>query len=172
MENRLRKLVQINWLGTASCLARPMPELDGPLYAWHPGKSEPDFGHYAWLANKRWDRPPVMTKLYFAGRRAAHQYLGTRPRRVRQIYQLTHDLGVSEVYLYFKAHRKEEVSAWYGESVNPFRKPRIKNADVYIFPTLKWPPKLVVDFAGAYPKSRIQALHQYCVENNLAYELW
>lgn len=171
-EARIRKLVKAEWLGKSSLLARPIPKIDGPLYVWHPGDRVPDFGHFAWRAKSRWKSPPVMTSVIYAGPKASRFYVGTRPRKVRQIYQLTHDLGVAEVYLHFKDSRPAEAANWCGEATNPFRKRHVKNADVYIYPEHKWPPKLVVDFAGAYPKSRIQALHDYCSKNQLAYELW
>lgn len=172
MEARIRKLVENGWLGKATVLAKPIPILDGPIYCWSPGDLEPNFGKAAWKAQSRWTLPAKSTTIIYAGRKATHNYLGTRPRKVKQIFQVTHDLGLAEVYLLTRRLRPELARSWVGEGKHRFKKPRMKNADAYIFPEDTWPPKLIIEFAGCYPKKRIEQFHAFCVKQHLSYELW
>lgn len=172
MEARIRKLVENDWLGKATVVARPTPVLDAPIYCWSPGEREPNFGKSAWKAQSRWTLAPKSTTIIYAGRRATQNYLGTRPRKVKQIFQVTHDLGLAEVYLLTRRLRPELAKSWVGEGKHRFKKPRMKNADAFIFAGDTWPPKLVIEFAGCYPKKRIEQFHAFCVEQNLSYELW
>ncbi len=171
-EARIRKLVESDWLGRATVVARPIPRLKAPIYCWKPGEPDPSFGKAAWKAQSRWILPARSTTVIYAGRKATHNFLGTRPRKVRQIFQVTHDLGLAEVYLLTRRQRPELAGLWVGEGKHRFKKPRMKNADAYIFESDTWPPKLVVEFAGCYPKKRIEQFHAFCVKQDLSYELW
>jgi hypothetical protein len=169
---RLAKLAQSGLIGRLIVPARPLPPLDAPTLAWRPGEGTPDFGAVAWRLQSRWKEGPMPTVAYIATRRGANQYGGRLRGRIRRELQVTHDLGVSAVYLRMRALNLEATDAWIGEDVLSPERRGEKLPDAVIADSLQSPPRLVVEFGGAYDAERVRRFHEDCAERQLPYELW
>ena len=96
---QLRRLVRLQLLserrlaiGTPTCN-------DAPLASWTVGARSPDFGRVAWQGRCRMrNLPSRSARLFWATPRAA-QLVGGCGSRLKQPWQVQHDLGVTAVYL-------------------------------------------------------------------------
>jgi hypothetical protein len=171
-DERIRRLARAGWVERYSVLVRPMPEIMAPVACWRPGQLAADFGKIAWQVQSRWKKGPRQCLVVVASGRTTKSRIGKSPRRIRQYFQLTHDLGVAETFLRFRETRPEEATLWKGEGIiSPLRRKK-KVPDAIIAGDLIWPPRLVVEFAGAYARERIEVFHWFCEKEQLAYELW
>ena len=90
---------------------------------------------------------------------------------VRNLCQTTHDLHVSQVFLFYRENRPDLASLWVGEdSVIPLNEHE-KRPDAVLLNEAKEILR-VVEFGGAYKADRVQAVHDFCWQRNLPYELW
>ena len=171
-DERIRQLARAGWVERFSVLARPMPKITAPVACWRPGQLAADFGKIAWRVQSRWKKGPRRCLVVVASNRTTKSRTGKQARRIKQYFQLTHDLGVAETFLRFKETRPEEATLWKGEGIiSPLRRKK-KVPDAIIAGDSIWPPRLVVEFAGAYARERIEVFHWFCEKEQLAYELW
>ncbi|MEZ6033137.1 MAG: hypothetical protein R3C17_08605 [Planctomycetaceae bacterium] len=171
-EERIRKLARAGWVERYSVLVRPMPKITAPVACWRPGQLAADFGKIALQVQSRWKNGPRKCLVVVASGRTTKSRIGKPARGIRQYFQLTHDLGVAETFLRFKETRPEEATLWKGEGIiSPLRRKK-KVPDAIIAGDSIWPPRLVVEFAGAYARERIEVFHWFCEKEQLAYELW
>ncbi len=171
-EDRIRLLAHAGWVERYSVLVRPMPEIVAPVACWQPGLRPADFGQIAWRVQSRWKNGPRKCLVVVASSRATKLRTGKPARKIKQYFQLTHDLGVAETFLRFRETRPTEATLWKGEGIiSPLRRKK-KVPDAIIAGDFIWPPRLVVEFAGSYSRERIQVFHWFCEKEQLAYELW
>ena len=171
-EDRIRRLARAGWVERYSVMVRPMPEMVAPVACWRPGQHAADFGQIAWRVQSRWKKGARKCLVAVATNRATKFRTGKPARRIKQYFQLTHDLGVAETFLRFRETRPAEATLWKGEGIiSPLRRRR-KVPDAIIAGDFIWPPHLVVEFAGSYSRERIQVFHWFCEKEQLAYELW
>lgn len=168
----MRRLAHAGWVERYSVLVRPMPEIVAPVACWQPGMRPADFGQIAWRVQSRWKNGPRKCLVVVASSRATKLRTGKPARKIKQYFQLTHDLGVAETFLRFRETRPTEATLWKGEGIiSPLRRKK-KVPDAIIAGDFIWPPRLVVEFAGSYSRERIQVFHWFCEKEQLAYELW
>ncbi len=172
VRDRIRLLARADWVRRARAFARPLPKISEPLFAWQPHKPVPPFDAIAWKAQSRWAEPPKSISVVVASNKACRRLLGRQARGLRQGFQTTHDLGVAEVFLRFQQSRPEFAPLWRGERVIAHLRRRLKVPDAVIADESLWPPKLVVEFAGAYSAQRLREFHHFCVKERLQYEIW
>lgn len=172
VEKRINKLVDGEWLNRSVILARPVPIFPQPICKWNPGTQLPNFGKCAWLTKSRWAEGHRQIYVVSAGRKASHLFAGVRPRGIRQPFQLTHDLGLSQVYLQYRIHLPAKASKWIGERGIAFRRKKGKIPDAIIGDAGAWPPELIIEFAGSYGKDRLLQFHKFCERESIPYELW
>lgn len=171
-EKRLRKLVAANWLGSSKVFVRPVPEIVEPIRKWKSGDPKPNAFKDSWKAKSRWQQAPRTTVVYYAGRKAAHNFLGKKPRQIKQPFQIAHDLGVAEVFTIYYTERPSDCAMWIGEIEMPRFKKSKKRPDAAIGKVSSWPPVRVVEFAGCYSADRLLEFHQFCKRQGMPYELW
>lgn len=168
---RLAKLEDVGLVERREVLSRPLLELREPVSTWQPGDAEPDHGAISWKLRMRWTEAPRVTMVVIASRRALNE-LGGRGGRLPNLGQETHDLHTSELYLRLLEADRERAARWVGEEhLKPQRQRGEKVPDALIVDQLG-EPELAVEFAGCYPRRRVEAFHLDCVERGLAYELW
>ncbi len=171
-DERIRRLARAGWVERYSVHVRPMPKIMAPVACWRPGQLAADFGQIAWQVQSRWKTGPRKCLVVVASGRTTKSRIGKPARKIRQYFQLTHDLGVAETFLRFRESRPAEATLWKGEgSISSLRRKR-KVPDAIIAGDTIWPPRLVVEFAGAYARKRIEGFHRFCEMEQLAYELW
>lgn len=169
---RLAMLVAVGLLRKLRVQVRPLPALDGPALVWRPSDPEPDFGAVAWCLQSRWQEPPRSTTVYIATRRGANQYGGRQRGELRREFQATHDLGVSAIYLRLRAISGREANDWIGEDVLAPHRRGEKLPDAVLAEEPEAPPRMVLEFGGAYDAGRVRRFHESCVDERWPYQLW
>ena len=169
---RLSTLVETGLLQQARVMARPLPEMTAPVSRWKPGDAVPAFGGITWQLQSRWRQEPRQTRIYFATTRATNLFGGRAPGRIKQEFQATHDLGVSEMYLLLRRDRPEIALHWIGEDVLAPHRRGQKLPDAVIARGAELRPELVLEFGGACGKARLVDFHADSEERKLPYEIW
>jgi hypothetical protein len=169
---RMAALSELGLVARLRPLARPLPQPIGPLAVWKPGDPKPGLGELAWTLQSRWETPPRTTTCLVATRRAPSLFGGKGQGEIKQEHQVTHDLGVAAVYLFYRTERPEDEKNWIGEDIlRPYyRKRKLPDAVLAASPTAT--PEVVVEYGGAYDVRRLTAFHRDCAAKNQPYELW
>lgn len=168
---RLRQLVSAELLRRDIVPARPLPEIVAPICAWQPGAPEPDAGQVSFCLRCRWTytalRPTVVylptdkTVTHFGGR-AHHRQIST---------QVTHDLGVAAVWLWFQVNAPRLAAAWCGEDmIAPDRRGETLPDAVLLGPDGE--PATMIEFGGSYGPRRITEFHDDAAMRGLPYQIW
>ncbi len=143
--------------------------LSGPLFCWEPAASPPDTQQLAAYVKTRWTQVPRPTPVYFATRFSA-DWMGGSAARLRRT-DATHDLHVTEAYLYFRRRDTQAASAWVGEDVKGKAGDGMKDPDAFL--QYEGGRNTAIEFLGqSYTDKTISAFHEYCVKFELAYQLW
>ena len=169
-QKRLRKLEEEGLVECFTMLARPEIELSGPVFRWSPGDPEPDFGPIAYRLQRRWKGPFVPTQAVIATRKAKRDYAGSNGGRMPRDSETTHDIHLAQVYLRLRKEQPELLEGWVSEA-QQYAEGGGKNArlpDVIIRESGN--PRLLIEFAGAYSKQKLQAFHVEA--EHLPYQLW
>lgn len=156
--------------------ARPLPAIDAPLFSWTPGKPPPEYGPLAWKLQRRWTAPPRRTAVFIATRRAANQFGGRTGGIIKQHFQASHDLGVSQMYVSLRCTQPELAAHWVGEDMFSYvrgsRKAREKIPDAAIATDDGKRIDRILEFGGAYDAVRLRRFHRDCSRRGIPYELW
>ncbi len=169
---RLKQLQTRGYINRVVVRARSMPSFDSPLIQWRPGQPEPEFGKAAYQCKRRWEMRPVLTcSAYIATTKAANRFGGRNRGEIKKDLQVTHDLGVAQVWLHFDLFAPEWADAWRGEDAMAATRRGQKLPDAFIVDSSAT-VICVVEFGGSYDEQRIRAFHEDCVARNLPYQLW
>jgi hypothetical protein len=149
-----------------------VPFLTAPLVSWSPRSVTPDLGSLAWQLRRRWRTPPQSTAIYMATCCCARYFGGRRRGRIPRAFQVSHDLGVTAMFLAVRRRNPELVNYWVDEDrFAPYRRGQ-KLPDAVIIHCPEELPTLVLEFGGNYSKSRLQAFHEDNESRGLPYEIW
>lgn len=169
---RLKRLRTMGLLGEARATAIELPELLGPLVSWSPGEWVPEFGAVAWILRKRWQCEPAPVVLYYATTRCAQLYGGRRSGFPSCAAHISHDLGVTEMFLAIKRDAPHLLKLWVDENrLAPYRRGQ-KLPDAVLADSPSSVPLRVLEFGGRYGKTRLRDFHDDCEERGLPYEIW
>ncbi len=168
---RLLMLADDGWIKPTTVLARPLLDLAEPIFQWQPGMAGADFIAISRALRRRWKMPARKVEVFLASQKAAAVLGGTALGLVKHLCQATHDLHVSEVFLFYLQNRPELATLWVGEDTVVADSAGAKRPDALLRgehgKVLR-----VVEFGGAYKPNRVQALHEHCLEQNHPYEIW
>ncbi|MDZ4686577.1 MAG: hypothetical protein SH850_16020 [Planctomycetaceae bacterium] len=169
---RLRDLERAGLIRRVSAVVIMLDELSEPLVVWRPGQCVSAFGPLAWRLKRRWWQPPQRTTVFLATAHAARRFGGRRSGRIGRPFQLSHDLGVAEMYFALRRLRPQLANYWIDEDrLAPFRRGE-KLPDAILATAPDAQPRLVLEFGGAYGKQRLQDFHDDCDDRGLPYEIW
>lgn len=169
---RLRKLEDVGLLERARVLANPMTELARPLFAWKPGRAEPDVDALAYTLATRWDSaPPRLTTVYFATQAAVERNDGCQAGFFAHPDDATHDLHVSELYLQLVTKHPELALFWRSEDELPEPELYGFKPDAALIKD-DGRTRLFIEFGGRYKASRLTKIHRYCEKREVPYDLW
>jgi hypothetical protein len=168
---RMRTLARNGWERPLTILARPLLKMDAPVFEWHLDGQDPDIAAVSRALRNRWKEPARDVEIFLATPRATAVMGGGALGSVRNLCQTTHDLHVSQVFLFYRENRPDQASLWVGEdSVIPLNEHE-KRPDAVLLNEAKEILR-VIEFGGAYKADRVQAVHDFCWQRNLPYELW
>ena len=170
-----RRLSLLEDAGLIACrraTARPLPAISGPLFSWRPGLPPPAYGPLAWKLQSRWTEPAKRIPVFVATRRGANQFGGRSRGVIKQDFQVTHDLGVAQMYLERLRNASEEARHWVGEDVLRATRRREKIPDAVLSKDHGKTIYRILEFGGAYDAARLQRFHRDCSHREIPYELW
>jgi hypothetical protein len=168
---RLAELESRELIEKTRVVFHPLLEMTRPVVAWKPGDRKPDTAAVSTRLITRWPDELTEATAFIAGRKAISLFGSKALGKIKNRYQVTHDLHVSEVYLFFHRTNPRLAAAWVGEEIlAPSRKDQ-KLPDAILHDE-KGRPRLVIEFGGKYPERRVTAFHDDCEARGLPYELW
>ena len=151
------------------------PSVSQPPYAsWHPMEPAPDFGAIAWRGRQR-IRGGVARRLriYWATDRAVRT-VGGIGGKLRQPWQLQHDLGVTSIYLLMRRTDATAAERWVSEDLfrreTRGRRRGEKIADAYLV-NAQGQIIRAVELVGDYPTARLREFHAFWSHRRIPYEL-
>ena len=169
---RLAVFIRAGLLLSAHFQVRPLPSLTAPVATWRPDTPPPNFGSVAWKLQSRWTSPPRRTTVYFVSGKGANQYGGRARGAIKREFQVTHDLGVAQLYLNLLRTDPDAAAQWVGEDVLRYSRRREKIPDAVLMAPNQRTPRLVIEFGGAYDVRRLRKFHRDCACRGLPYEIW
>lgn len=168
---RLSVLAEAGCLELASLFARPELAVSAPLATWQPGLPCPDLGAVAYCLQSRWTEPARPTRCVVASNSTGTRY-GGRGGRFPRGTEVTHDLHLARVYLLMREELPIRAASWEHEDVAPRLHHEAEGEKVPDAIVRDGLHRTAIEWAGAYPKTKLLAFHAYCDERRLAYELW
>ena len=165
---RLRRLDQVGLIERKRTLTRPLPEMLAPVTQWQPGEPEPDAGATAFQLQRRWRFQSLRSTVIVVPTQRTIDHFGGRAN-ASITAQLSHDLGVAAIWLWFQVHQPNQAQCWRGENWlddTGSAKPDAVLLDEQEQPT-QW-----IEFGGDYSAERIAALHDAAAQQRLPYQIW
>lgn len=175
----LRRLKQHSLLRVIQLIGRTPPFQGEPLVIWKTGNSPPSFGRLAAQLERRWRNQPVHRHTCFTvGERFCHLFGYTQPK-LRQL-QVSHDLGLSELYLRSRHQFEKEQETWVGEIAfaycpNPAIQKLLEDGgqkpDAIVL-NKNGEVSRAIEFGGFYTAKRLERFHRWCQRKGIPYEIW
>lgn len=169
----LSQLVRAKLLRKRKLAVGVLKDVGSPLATWSPSRPVPQFGSVAWIGRRRIrSLSSQVTDLYWATRKAT-RLVGGCGNRLRQPWQVQHDLGVTAVYLQLRRHTPEVAKRWLGEDLyrREHRQRRgEKIADGFILNGIGNVER-AIEFVGDYDAQRLESFHDYWSARRTPYEL-
>lgn len=171
--SRLRQLSEDGLVQLVTVMAHPEIKLVAPVFSWAPGDKDPPFGRIAYQLQVRWRRPLVATSIVIATKEALRRFGGYIGDRLPRPSETTHDIHLSSVYLQLLADDPAKARFWVSEhqlyAEGHGRHERLPDA-IIRSRSGRGNEKLIVEFGGAYTKSKLQQFHDEF--KRLRYEVW
>jgi len=167
---RMRQLAAAGLVCRTIVNAHPLLPVKQPLGIWRADDEEPDAHRISREARDRWRQTSEPVEVFTATRRTANLF-GSTAGRLPAMLHRDHDLLLSQVFATYRTLRPEEARRWLGEDALPKAGYRIKDPDAFLVDGSGRPSR-VIESAGRYAPAQIASFHAYCVEYDLAYELW
>lgn len=149
--------------------AHPLLRQQEPLATWEPGEQDPDFDSLVAATHSRYRETPIPYVVFSASPLAANLF-GSYLARPKPM-QLTHDMHLGEVYLWYRHERPEQARQWLGEHVFGKAGFKVKDPDAFICDSSGQPTR-VIEHGGRYSLQQIWDFHLHCQQRGLPYELW
>jgi len=167
---RLRQLTELRLLKRKITLARPLPELCGPVVHWHPDYAVPDAAHVAFLLQNRWRFQAMCSTVVYLPTCSMINHFGGR-HKTSLSSQVSHDLGVAAVWLWYWANQRADVDAWRGEDWLTDNEPGQSVPDAVLVDRHEQ-PTMLIEFGGDYSADRIASFHDDAAFRGLPYQIW
>ena len=163
----LKRLESNGLLFSFTAVAHPELPLVEPIIRWRNGDEIPDFGRASYQIRSRWSASGTPMKCFIATRAVGRMFGGHGGRYPRESEE-THDIHLAAVYLRFRSTWPEMAASWVHEEEikRERRQRRGKLPDAVVL------KNRVVEFGGAYKKSKLMAFHKFCELRNFDYEVW
>ena len=172
LDTFIRQLESANLVVRRRVLARPVLRLVRPVVAWRPGEPLPEFGRVAYRLQQRWSAPLKATEIVIATKVTAKRRGGCFLGRWPRASEISHDVNLAGVYLWFRKNRPADAVAWLPEA-QQLREglgtrvgSRLPDALIHSNGAIR----CVIEFGGSYRKHKLVSFHAQneCVP----YEIW
>lgn len=162
LDNARRALKGLkHWVVEHQLLARVTPKLIEPLIGQD--DDNPDFEAVSYaLVTRQGKAITRMTTMYCATPQALKVFGGRAKLRPHQV---SHDLGVSAIYLKYLEQWPELAQAWRGEDFLRWQRFRQTLPDAFV-------GDVCVEYGGCYSPERVQSLFEDCIKRKVRLELW
>lgn len=167
---RLHRFVEMGLVRRSVVMARPLPELLAPVFVWQPGTDDPDVRQIAFQLQSRWRYRALRSTVIYLPTERTVNHFGGRNKAVLSA-QVSHDLGVSEVWLWFFCNHPSYAKAWRGENLITDGEPGQALPDAVLLDSND-EPVMLIEFGGDYEADRIAAFHDDAVLRGLPYQIW
>ena len=168
---RLKRLVRSGLLRREVVPVRPLPELSGPVCQWQPGAVEPDVEQVSSHLKSRWHYQTMRATTIYLPTNKTIDHFGGRTHHTQITSQVTHDLGVTAVWLWFLRYAPQLSDQWQGEdTIAPERRGDVLPDALLIAPDGK--TSTAIEFGGSYGAARLAAFHDDAVMRGLPYQIW
>jgi hypothetical protein len=148
--------------------------LDGYHYYWEPGDPTPRFESLASWCRCREIRPTREHMIYFATAKAIAFFGGVAPS-VSNVFNVSHDLMTTEIFLALRALSPETAERWVGEDLFAARhagKLGDYVPDAAIF-TKAGVLSCAIEFGGrSYTPDRFREIHAACSAAFVPFQIW
>ena len=170
----MRRLVAGRLVQRSTVIAQALPALPGPLAYWKPGLKVPDATAVSRQARKRYSAIRLQRITAYTATTALLHHFGCDERPAIKRDQQTHDLGVSETYLYVR--RRWPLLAkqgWVGEDHYAATRERgDKVEDAQLRDPRTGRTLVVVEFAGQYETRRVRKFIDWMTYANQPFMLF
>ena len=160
------------WLRAPEAFSRPVKEMQRPLVDWRIGDRTPNFDRIEKQLGARAAKPSTKSTFLYATRKA-NQIFGRDRLQSVKLTQLTHDLGVAEIFLIYR-HHSEYWRGWIAEDHLPKNWPSKQKPDALLQSERgRW--IRAIEYGGAYKVDRLVELHNtFCNLGGIGvdYEIW
>ena len=172
---RMEKLEAKGYVELREKLVREELMLSGPEITFSPGDPLPEFGTFSWQCRKRWEnREIIPTELVWATEKTKKELNGSVGGRPPRSSEVSHDLMLSKVFLWYREHEPEIASNWVHEDKLRTElghdAARGEFPDALIRTSEDTPPILAIELAGAYRKEKLLAWH--AANCHTPYAIW
>jgi hypothetical protein len=170
VRHRLKTLECCGWLEQHSINAHPVIHMKEPLFAWIPGKDDPNADHIAHQATHRMAQPSCTTDVCVASRKAACA-LGSPAYGLPSLERRDHELHIASVFVQYKTWRQPMADWWIASFALPRTGYRESRPDAMLRKTTGHFVR-AIRAVGRCQATQVERFHDYCVEHSLPYELW
>ncbi len=167
---RLRRFVQLGLVERRAVLSRPLPELLAPVVQWQPGQPEPDVGRIAFELQSRWRYRSLRSTIVFTPTQTVVDHFGGRQKGTLSS-QVSHDLGVSAVWLWFYCYQPKNAAAWRSEDMLTYIESGESVPDAVLVDSNEQ-PVVLIEFGGDYSADRVASFHDSAAHSGLPYQIW
>lgn len=167
---RIRRFTALGLVHRQVTMARPLPELLAPIAHWHPGQPGPDFGQIAFQLQSRWRYQALRSTVVLTPTPTVVDHFGGRQKATLSS-QVSHDLGVSAVWLWFYRNHPNLAEAWRGEDLIDDSEPGESLPDAALVDQNE-NHTVLIEFGGDYNAQRVAEFHDDAEHRNLPYQIW
>lgn len=164
------RLIRNGWAKHCRLLVQRL-EITSPIAFWKVGQVRPDAARISRIGISRLLDVPLEDVDAITATNQTLRHFGLDPRPQLKRFQQTHDLGLSETFVYFHQRWPRLTSTcWIGEDCfRPDRERGDKIEDAQIVHRHTGEPMLVVEFIGKYKTPRVQSLLDDIAERQIPF---
>lgn len=167
---RLRRFVELGLIHRTVALARPLPELLAPIVKWQPGQPEPDAAQVAFELQSRWRYQAMRSTVVVAPTKTVTDHFGGRHKGTINS-QVSHDLGVAAVWLWFWCYQPRWADAWRSEDMLTGFELGESVPDAVLVDKHE-EPIVLIEYGGDYSAERVANFHDSAAQKSLPYQIW
>jgi hypothetical protein len=168
----IRRLIDRRLIASTT-IAIGVIDAGGEPYArWQPNQAAPDSGSVSYMGRRRIREALRQSVLVIWATGRAASLVGGIGGKLRQPWQVQHDLGVASIYFHFRRYASEKACRWISEDI--YRRDIASNAtekvaDAFLLSDAR-DIELAIELVGDYSSARLRAFHEFWSNRQIPYE--